>query len=183
MSKAIIVGDGPAGLSAALFLAKNGIETTVFGNDKTAMHFAHLRNYLGIPDITGTEFQRVARDQVMSFGAEIVDDMVADIERSDDGFTVITQAGNSYAAKYLLIAEGKGRKQARALGLTETEDGIEVDHDFRTSVPGLYVVGRGTRTGRSQAIISAGHGATAAIDIISTEKGQDFRDFNEVSSD
>ena len=49
MTKAIVIGDGPAGLSAALFLAKNGVETTVFGQDNTAMHYAELHNYLGIP--------------------------------------------------------------------------------------------------------------------------------------
>ena len=38
----------PAGLSAALFASKNGLETTVFDTDKTWLHKAHLFNYLGI---------------------------------------------------------------------------------------------------------------------------------------
>lgn len=177
--KAIVVGDGPAGLSAALFLAKNGIDTTVFGLDDTAMHYAYLYNYLGLPEIDGSKFQEIARRQVQDMGAELVSEAVTAIEPQEEGFSVRTEDGEGHEADYVLIAEGKGRKLAKALDLKETEDGIAVDRDFRTAVDGLYVIGRGTRTGRSQAIISAGHGATAAIDIISRERGQDYRDFDE----
>ena len=55
-----IVGDGPGGLSAALFLAKAGHDVTVYGRDATAMNYAYLYNYLGFPEISGTEFQRAA---------------------------------------------------------------------------------------------------------------------------
>ena len=54
----VIVGDGPGGLSAAVFLAKNGLSTVVYGQDKTAMHWALVKNYLGFPEIHGTEFQK-----------------------------------------------------------------------------------------------------------------------------
>ena len=53
MAKIIVVGDGPGGLSCALFLAKNEMDVTVFGKDDTAMHYAELHNYLGIPKILG----------------------------------------------------------------------------------------------------------------------------------
>ena len=42
MAHVMIVGGGPAGLSAALFTAKNGLETTVFDTDDTWMHKAHF---------------------------------------------------------------------------------------------------------------------------------------------
>jgi thioredoxin reductase (NADPH) len=61
---AIVIGDGPGGLSAALFLAKSGLEVSVYGQDKTAMHWALLKNYLGLPEVHGSEFQKVARKQV-----------------------------------------------------------------------------------------------------------------------
>ena len=76
MSSALIIGDGPGGLSAALYLAKNGIQTTVFGQNETPMHYAMLYNYLGIPEMTGTEFQEVARQQITGFGANLVETQV-----------------------------------------------------------------------------------------------------------
>ena len=46
-----------------IFLAKNGLSAVVYGQDKTAMHWALLKNYLGIEEISGTDFQAVARRQ------------------------------------------------------------------------------------------------------------------------
>lgn len=179
MTKAIVIGDGPAGLSAALFLAKNGVETTVFGRDKTSMHYALLRNYLGVPEIAGADFQQIARRQVASFGAAFHDQEVTGVEPGAGGFTVTTDDGGQHQADYVVIAEGKAAKLATALGLERGADGVVVDRDGRTIIPKLYVVGRATRVSRSQAIISAGQGAAAAIDILSALKGKDFRDFDE----
>ena len=178
MADVIIVGDGPGGLSAALFLAKNGQNVTVFGQDKTAMHWAYLHNYLGIPEISGSDFQKIAREQVTNFGAKIQDQQVASVEKTSDGFTITTEDGKSHNSKYLVVGEGKGLTLANSLGLSITDAGVEVDRNFRTSVDKLYFIGRSTGIQRSQAIISAGSGAVAALDILSTEKGKDFNDFD-----
>lgn len=179
MTTAIVVGDGPAGLSAALFLAKNGIDTTVFGRDATAMHFALLQNYLGVPRIGGTEFMEIARQQVQAVGATLHHQQAAKVVATETGYRVTTEDGQEHDARFLIIAEGKAAKLAKALGLEMGADGVAVDAQFRTAWDGLYVAGRATHTGRSQAIISAGQGATAAIDILSRLKGGDFRDFDE----
>lgn len=178
MTDVIIVGDGPGGLSAALFLAKNGKDVNVFGQDKTAMHYAKLYNYLGIPEITGSEFQQIAREQVQKFGADLQDQQVVGVERAANDFVVTTENGERHESHYLIIAEGKSLKLAESLGLSKTDEGIEVDHNGRTSIDNLYVVGRSTRIQRSQAIISAGSGAVAALDILSREKGKHFSDFD-----
>jgi thioredoxin reductase len=180
MANVIIVGDGPAGLSAALFLAKNGQTVTVFGVDKTAMHSARLFNYLGIPEITGTEFQKIAKGQVQQFGGKIQGQEVTQIEKTATSFAVTTESGERHESEYLIIAEGKSIKLAQAMGLPITSTGVEVDRNYRTSIDRLYVVGRSTRLARSQAIISAGTGAVAALDILATEKGKDFVDYDTV---
>jgi thioredoxin reductase len=184
MPDIIIIGDGPGGLSAALFLAKNGMEVAVYGQDKTAMHYALLRNYLGIEEIHGSELQKVARRQVAAFGGTLHDTRVDQVERTADGFAVSLEDGGKATARYLILSEGKGPRLARQLGLSFDEaTGIATDLNGLTEVAGVYVVGRSARPGRSHAIISAGDGAAAAIDILSREKGESFTDWDSPPKD
>ena len=183
MPTVIVIGDGPGGLSAALFLAKNGVDVVVFGQDKTAMHAAYLKNYLGIPEVLGSEFQRVARQQVEQHGATLRSDRVTTVAGTKGNFEVTLESGERVSAKYLVLSEGKAPRLAKQLGLVfEDATGIATDRNARTSVDGAYVVGRSARPGRSQAIISAGDGAAAAIDILSAEKGEDVLDWDEPPS-
>jgi thioredoxin reductase (NADPH) len=177
MSRVIVVGDGPGGLSAALFLSKNGHEVTVFGQDQTAMNYAYLHNYLGLPEIAGPEFQRIARGQVEAMGAEILDEEVTGVTVGD-AISVSTES-SSHTADYLVLTEGKTPVLARSIGVAEDDSGaIVVDRDNRSSVDRVYVVGRSVRPRRSQAIISAGAGAAAALDIMARESGDDVQDWD-----
>jgi thioredoxin reductase len=180
MPDVIVIGDGPGGLSAALFLAKNQLDVVVFGQDKTAMNYALVKNYLGIPEILGTEFQRVAREQVTGLGAKIRDHAVDTLAAAGGRFTVTLEGGEQLTARYLVLSEGKGPRLAKQLGLAfDDANGIATDRNARSSLEGVYIVGRSARPGRSQAIISAGDGAAAAIDILSREKGENFVDWDE----
>lgn len=177
MARVIIVGDGPGGLSAALFLAKNEHDVKVFGQDKTAMNYAYLHNYLGIPEIDGTEFQGIAKQQVARFGAELHDEEVTSV--AIDAVFDVEAGGISHQAEYLVLTEGKSPELARSLGVAEDETGaIVVDRDMRSSIDRVYVVGRSARPKRSQAIISAGAGAVAALDILAREAGEDVQDWD-----
>lgn len=179
MASILIVGDGPAGLSAALFLSKNGHEVTLFGQNETAMNYAKLYNYLGIPQILGTEFQRIAKAQVSGFGTKLIDTEVASVERADGGFKVTTSEGTDYKGKYLVLAAGASKPFADSLGLGDNpQGGVAIDREGRTEIKGLYYVGWASRPQRTQAIISAGEGAAAALSILSEEQGKDFHDFD-----
>lgn len=180
MANVIVIGDGPGGLSAALFLAKGGLKVVVFGQDKTAMHFALIKNYLGVPDVLGSEFQAFSRKQVAALGADLREARVESVARAGDGYRVTTDQGATLDAKYLILSEGKGPRLAGQLGLEFDEArGIETDRNGKSRLDGVYVVGRSARPGRSQAIISAGDGAAAAIDILSRERGEDVVDWDE----
>ena len=178
MASIIVVGDGPGGLSAALFLAKGGHSVTVFGTDQTAVHKALLRNYLGLPEMLGSDFQQVARRQAAGFGAVLRDGQVVAVTAGDDGFTAELDTGETVRAEYLVLSEGKNAPLASALGLARTDVGVAVDGEYRSSLDRCYVVGRSARPARSQAIISAGAGATAALDILAREAGHDVQDWD-----
>ena len=180
MADVLIVGDGPGGLGAALYLAKNGQTVTVFGDNETAMHYAMLYNYLGIEEITGTDFQKVSRAQVEKFGTKIENQQIAKVEQKGDSFELTAESGSTYTGQYVILAEGKALKLAGDLGLATRDAGIVVDHNSQTETENLYAVGRCTRRDRSQAIISAGEGAVAALDILSKEDDEDFCDFDKV---
>jgi thioredoxin reductase len=179
MPDVIVIGDGPGGLSAALFLAKNKLEVVVFGQDKTAMHWAQIKNYLGLPEIHGSEFQTIARGQVTAFGGSLRPDRVEEVSGQDGKWTVVLENGEKVTARYLILSEGKAPRLAKQLGLEFDEaTGIATDRNARTPI-GAYVVGRAARPGRSQAVISAGDGAAAAIDVLSRDKGENVVDWDE----
>jgi thioredoxin reductase (NADPH) len=178
MMDVAIIGDGPGGLSAALFLAKKGLTTVVYGQDKTAMHWAHLKNYLGIEEISGTDFQKLARRQVEAFGVHIDERHVDAVSVLDGAFRVTLAGGDSVEARYLVLSEGKSPKLAQQLNVRFEGPAAVTDRNGQTSVPNVYAVGRLARPGRSQAIISAGDGAVVALDILSKEKGQDVVDWD-----
>lgn len=179
----VIVGDGPGGLSAGLFLAKNGLDVRVYGQDKTAMHFALLNNYLGIKQIPGGDFQKIAREQVVAHGGQVEDLRVESVAKKGDVFEVTLGDGNHVSARYLILSEGKSPRLAKKLGLEfDEQNGVATDKNALTSIPGVYAIGRLSRPGRSQAIISAGDGAAAAIDILSRERGEPVCDWDEPPS-
>ncbi|GAA0288065.1 NAD(P)/FAD-dependent oxidoreductase [Halobacterium noricense] len=179
MTHVIVVGGGPAGLSAALFTAKNDLETTVFDTDETWMHKAHLFNYLGIDSEDGTAFLEDAREQVDEFGVDRHQgEEVTSVEQSGDGFAVTTTDGE-YEADYVILATGASRDLAEDLGAAFTDDDVvDVDVDMETSVEDAYATGAMVRVEEWQAVISAGDGAAAALNILSKEKGEHYHDFD-----
>ncbi|MFB6105229.1 MAG: FAD-dependent oxidoreductase [Halobacteriaceae archaeon] len=179
MPTVAIVGGGPAGLSAALFTAKNELDTVLFDTDDTWMHSAHLFNYLGIESRDGTQFLEDARDQVDSFGADRHQgEEVTNLATTDEGFTVETDSSD-YDADYLVLATGATRELAEELGCAVTdEDVVDVDVTMETSVDDVYATGAMVRAEEWQAIISAGDGAAAALNILTKERGEHFHDFD-----
>lgn len=174
-----IIGGGPAGLSAALFTAKNGLDTTVFDTDDTAMHSARLFNYLGIERTSGSEFMEVARKQVVDHGANLNSgEEVIDVENTTEGFG-LTTTDEEYDATYLVFATGYPCALAGALGCElDRYETVVIDADCETTVENAYAVGETVRVAKIQVAISVGHGATAAVDILSKEYNERFHDYD-----
>jgi thioredoxin reductase (NADPH) len=179
MASVAVVGGGPAGLSAALFAAKNGLDATVFDTDGTWMHKAHLFNYPGIGSMGGSEFMAMLRQQVDDFGVEREQGVeVTGVSTDGDGFSVSTEDGD-HTADYLVLATGADRSLAEDLGCAMTDEGVvDVSVEMETSIDDAYATGAMGRTEEWQAVISAGDGAAAALNILSKEKGDNYHDFD-----
>lgn len=177
-SDVVIAGDGPTGLSAALLLAKNGLDVRVVGPDETSMHSAYLLNYLGLMKKDGTAFMETARQQCKQVGATLVDGEVESVSPTSGGFEASTSTGETISGRYLVLATGPSRSLAEEIGLEFDGDVISADRDGRTSLEDVYAGGWATREAKIQAAISVGDGATIAVDILSKEKGEPYHDFD-----
>ncbi len=109
----IVIGAGPAGLTAALYALRASksvlvIEKSTFGGQVTFS--PKIENYPGIPEMSGNEFADKLLDQVLSMGAEIEMENVTAIK--DEGKHKMVFAGNkAFEAKAVIIAVGVRHRQ------------------------------------------------------------------------
>ena len=182
-----IIGAGPAGASAALFTAKAGKKTIMFDDGKSITKRAWLENHYGVLEITGPDLIEVGNQQATKFGTELVEQTVVDVEKTDDGFIIKTEDGE-YKAKHVLLATGMLANLAEKIGLEvlpgkepRMKSRVAVDEDGKTAIPGIWAAG--TIAGVSvHTIVTAGHGAHVAINIISELNGERYVDHDVLKS-
>ena len=117
----IIVGNGPAGLSAALYTSRANLRTLVIGKDQGALAKAdRIENYFGLAEpISGCELVENTKIQAKNLGADLVTDEIFHISWNQD-FTLEGREG-SYRTKAVLLATGTSRKKADIEGLSRLE--------------------------------------------------------------
>lgn len=108
--RVLIIGSGPAGLSAALYAARADLEPVVLTGmelgGQVSLTFA-VENYPGFPDgIGGMELVDLFQKQAQRFGARIEFDLAAEVDLSERPFKVKTQNGKLYLAESLIITTG-----------------------------------------------------------------------------
>lgn len=132
MYDVIVVGGGPAGMTAALYARRNGksalvIEKTGFGGQIT--HSPKVENYPGTLSMSGNEFADKTLEQILAQGAEIEFETVSEVEPaagqgSADAalarhFIVHTEEGSAYEGRTVILATGV---KHRMLGLEGEEE-------------------------------------------------------------
>jgi len=103
----VIVGGGPAGLSAATALARSRRSVLVLdsGQARNAAA-AHLHNFLSRDDSSPLELIALGRKEVESFGGTVESVEVGVVSRVDDAFEVTTATGRTTRARRVLITSG-----------------------------------------------------------------------------
>ena len=112
---AIVIGSGPAGYTAAIYLARANLAPLVFEGAVTAggalMNTTDVENFPGFPDgIMGPELMESLRKQAERFGAELVTDDVTEVDLAADP-KVVRVSGDTYLAKTVVLAMGSAYRE------------------------------------------------------------------------
>lgn len=120
MYDVIIIGSGPAGISAAIYLKRAKKNILIVSNGKSALQKAHkIENYYGIESISGEELHKVGIKQVERIGVPIEKDEVINI--SFDRHFIVTTVNREFEAKKVIIATGTNRMAPNIKGIKEFE--------------------------------------------------------------
>ena len=122
MSDVIIIGYGPAGVSASLYALRSGLDVVLVGKDSGALEKAHMiENYYGLEKpLAGSELFAVGKRQAQSLGAHIVDDEVTDLY-FDGNMFVATGLAGEYRGRACIMATGSARKKQPLPKMAELE--------------------------------------------------------------
>ena len=165
----IVVGGGPAGMTAALYALRNGrsvlvIEKEGFGGQIT--HSPKVENYPGFASLSGNELADHMMEQIMGQGADIEIETVTGIRDEGSRKIVVTEEGNEYEAGAVVIAVGV---KHRMLGLPGEEELVGEGISFCAVCDGDFYTGRevimvgGGNSALQEAILLSGKCAKVTI--------------------
>ncbi len=123
MHQIIIIGSGPAGLTAAIYAARAGLEPLLFASSVEPggelMNTTDVENFPGFPEgIQGPELMEKIQSQAERFGTKVVYDDVTSLDLAGDVKQVTTSDGTVHEAQAVIFATGSAY---RKLGLPEEE--------------------------------------------------------------
>jgi alkyl hydroperoxide reductase subunit F len=158
MYDVIIVGAGPAGMTAAVYAARKKLKALLISKDfgGQALWAANVENYMGYQFIGGTELMQKFEAQVRQFPLDQkIGEGVAELSMRDGGFEIKTDKGESYQTKAVVLASGKRPKQLNVPGEDKLK-GKGVSYCAICDGP-LF-------TGEKIAVVGGGNSALEAVD-------------------
>ena len=149
----LIVGGGPAGLTAAVYCLRAGksvlvIEKAGFGGQ--IAFSPKVENIPGTISVSGAEFAEKLIEQAMNLGADVELENVIGVEKTESGFAATTEEGSVFEAKAVILANGV---KHRMLGLEGEEELVGKGLSFCAVCDGAFY------TGQHAAMIGGGNTA------------------------
>ena len=113
MYDVIIIGEGPAGISASLYTVRANLKTLVIGkNDSALRKTARIENYYGFSNpVSGEYLLKEGEAQALRLGTTIIEDEVIAIEKHD--FFEVVTSKERYSGKAVLLATGQPQKKLK----------------------------------------------------------------------
>lgn len=120
MYDVIIIGAGPAGVSAAVYAKRGGLNVLVIAKDTGTLEKAKkIENYYGFKSITGEELYRNGLEQLKHLNIELVKDEVVQLNYTNK--FEVTTVNNVFESKYVVLATGVSRNVPNIRGIKEFE--------------------------------------------------------------
>ncbi len=161
MNDVIIIGGGPAGLSAAIYAKRAGLSAIIIDKGPSECQLTkavEIENYLGFTAISGVDLYNNFREHVKSQGISIIKKAVVSIEKTENCFKVYTKK-DIFESRYVIIATGRSHKH---LGIDGEEELVGTGVSYCATCDGFFfkdktvaIVGGGD-SALTQAIYLAG---------------------------
>jgi len=122
MYDVIIIGAGPAGVSASLYTKRANLNTLIIYNEMSDLKKADkIENYYGFEEgVSGSDLYETGIKQAKNIGVDLLNEEVTKIEFENRGFKVTTQK-QEYIAKIVIIATGNKKNSPKIKGIEEFE--------------------------------------------------------------
>jgi alkyl hydroperoxide reductase subunit F len=116
----LIVGAGPAGLTAGVYCARKMLNTLIISENigGQALESWAIENYMGYRMITGEDLMKKFEEQVRTLNIRLELDRVVSVAREEDLFTVALASGNTLRARSLILTQGN---RPRKLGVPDED--------------------------------------------------------------
>lgn len=151
----VIIGGGPAGMSAAIYAARYGMSTIIITEEigGQVAKAGWVENYLGYTRIMGPDLVSKFEEHVKYYNVPIVIDSVENVERDGDLFKVYTLNGDEYTARTVILTVGEKKRKLNVPG-EDTYNGRGVSYCAPCDAP-LF-------KGKVVAVVGGGDSAASA---------------------